>query len=100
MADYCASKGAVDSLTRALAVEWAPHHVFVNAIAPTVVETGFTTPILSDPNAAAELVRRIPLGRWAQPADLVGPVLFFASPASDYVTGQILYVDGGLTAAV
>ena len=99
-ADYCASKGAVDSLTRALAVEWAPHRVYVNAIAPTVVETGFTTGILSNPNAAADLVRRIPLGRWAQPEDIVGPVLFFASPASDYVTGQILYVDGGLTAAV
>lgn len=100
MADYCASKGAVDSLTRALAVEWAPHRVYVNAIAPTVVETGFTTGILSNPNATADLVRRIPLGRWAQPEDIVGPVLFFSSPASDYVTGQILYVDGGLTAAV
>jgi NAD(P)-dependent dehydrogenase (short-subunit alcohol dehydrogenase family) len=100
MADYCASKGAVDALTRALAVEWAPHHVFVNAIAPTVVETEFTAGILSNPEAAAELAQRIPIGRWAQPEDLVGPVLFFASPASDYVTGQILFVDGGLTAIV
>jgi NAD(P)-dependent dehydrogenase (short-subunit alcohol dehydrogenase family) len=100
MADYCASKGAVDALTRALAVEWAPRHVFVNAIAPTVVETEFTVGILANPKAATELVQRIPLGRWAQPEDLVGPVLFFASPASDYVTGQILFVDGGLTAVV
>jgi len=100
MADYCASKGAVDALTRALAVEWAPQHVYVNAIAPTVVETEFTTPILSNPKAAADLVARIPMGRWAQPEDLVGPVLFFASSASDYVTGQILFVDGGLTAVV
>jgi len=100
MAEYCASKGAVDALTRQLAVEWAPHRVYVNAIAPTVVETGFTTSILSDPSAVASLVERIPLGRWAQPEDLVGPVLFFASPASDYVTGQILFVDGGLTAAM
>lgn len=100
MADYCASKGAVDALTRHLAVEWAPHKIYVNAIAPTVVETGFTTSILEDPQAAASLMERIPLGRWAQPQDLVGPVLFFASPASDYVTGQIMFVDGGLTAAV
>ena len=100
MADYGASKGAVDALTRQLAVEWAPQRIYVNAIAPTVVETGFTTSILADPAAAAGLVERIPLGRWAQPEDLVGPVLFFASPASDYVTGQILFVDGGLTAVV
>ncbi len=100
MADYCASKGAVDSLTRTLAVEWALHGVYVNAIAPTVVETPFTAGILSNANATADLLRRIPLGRWAQPADIVGPVLFLASPASDYVTGQILYVDGGLTATV
>lgn len=97
MADYCASKGAVDALTRQLAVEWAPQ-IYVNAIAPTVVATGFTTSILTDPAAAASLIERIPLGRWALPEDLVGPVLFFASPASDYVTGQILFVDGGLTA--
>jgi NAD(P)-dependent dehydrogenase (short-subunit alcohol dehydrogenase family) len=100
MADYGASKGAVDALTRQLAVEWAHRRVYVNAIAPTVVETPFTTSILDDPVAAASLVERIPLGRWAQPEDLVGPVLFFAAPASDYVTGQILFVDGGLTAVV
>jgi NAD(P)-dependent dehydrogenase (short-subunit alcohol dehydrogenase family) len=100
MADYCASKGAVDALTRQLAVEWAPHRVYVNAIAPTVVETALTASILSDPEAAAGLAQQIPLGRWAQPEDLVGPVLFFASAASDYVTGQILFVDGGLTAVV
>jgi NAD(P)-dependent dehydrogenase (short-subunit alcohol dehydrogenase family) len=100
MADYCASKGAVDALTRQLAVEWAPHHIYVNAIAPTVVETPFTTSILESPVAAAGLIESIPMGRWAQPEDMVGPVLFFASPASDYVTGQILFVDGGLTAVV
>ena len=100
MADYCASKGAVDALTRQLAVEWAPCRIYVNAIAPTVVETGLTRSILSNPEAAASLVQQIPLGRWAQPEDLVGPVLFFASAASDYVTGQILFVDGGLTAVV
>ncbi len=100
MADYCASKGAVDALTRQLAVEWAPHRIYVNAVAPTVVETGFTAPILTNQAAARELTESIPLGRWAQPQDLVGPVLFFSSPASDYVTGQIMFVDGGLTAVV
>jgi gluconate 5-dehydrogenase len=100
MVDYCASKGAVDALTRQLAVEWAPQKVYVNAISQTVVETDFTTSILTDPVAAAGLIQRIPLGRWAQPEDMVGPVLFFASSASDYVTGQIMFVDGGLTAVV
>lgn len=96
-AAYCASKGAVDSLTRTLACEWARHYVLVNALAPTVVETEFTRDILEDPEGAARLKATIPLGRWAQPEDIVGPTLFLASRASDFVTGQILYVDGGLT---
>ena len=99
-AAYCASKGAVDSLTRTLACEWARHNVLVNALAPTVVETEFTRLILENPEAAAQLRASIPLGRWAQPEDIVGPTLFLASRASDYVTGQILYVDGGLTTSV
>lgn len=99
-AAYCASKGAVNSLTRTLACEWARHSVLVNALAPTVVETEFTRSILENPEAAAGLRASIPLGRWAQPEDIVGPTLFLASRASDYVTGQILYVDGGLTTSV
>jgi gluconate 5-dehydrogenase len=99
-AAYCASKGAVDSLTRTLACEWARHNVLVNALAPTVVETEFTRAIVQDPRGAEHLKRTIPLGRWAQPEDIVGPTLFLASGASDYVTGQILYVDGGLTTSV
>lgn len=97
-AAYCASKGAVDSLTRTLAVEWARHGVCVNALAPTVVETEFTRELLQHPEGAARLRHSIPMGRWAQPGDIVGPTLFLASPASDFVTGQIIYVDGGLTA--
>jgi len=100
MADYCASKAAVDGLTRQLAVEWARHGVGVNAIAPTVVETELTAGLLADSRAAGLLGESIPMGRWATAHDLVGPVLFFASAASDYVTGQILYVDGGLTSVV
>jgi gluconate 5-dehydrogenase len=99
-AAYCASKGAVDSLTRTLACEWARHGVRVNALAPTVVETEFTKSILQDPRGAAKLRESIPMGRWAQPEDIVGPTLFLASEASGYVTGQILYVDGGLTTFV
>ncbi len=94
---YCASKGAVDTLTRTLACEWAKHNILVNAIAPTIVETELTRPALADPAFAAGMKARIPLGRWAVPEDCVGPVLFFASRASDFITGQILYVDGGVT---
>jgi gluconate 5-dehydrogenase len=99
-AEYTASKGAVDALTRALAAQWAKYHVYVNAIAPTVIETELTRPLLADESVAAALRESIPLGRWGRPADVVGPALFFASPASDFVTGQVLYVDGGLTARI
>ena len=96
-AAYCASKGAVDTLTRTLACEWAKHNVLVNAVAPTVVETELTKDLLADPEYAKTLKARIPMGRWALTEDIVGPTLFFASKASNFVTGQILYVDGGVT---
>jgi gluconate 5-dehydrogenase len=96
-AAYCASKGAVDTLTRTLACEWAKYNVLVNAIAPTFVETALTLPALADPEFAKTVKARIPLDRWALPEDIVGPVVFFASKASDFVTGQILYIDGGVT---
>ena len=99
-AEYSASKGAIDALTRALAAQWAGFGVYVNAIAPTIVETDLTRERLADPQFAAGLRASIPLGRWGAPGDVVGPVLFLASPASDFVTGQILYVDGGLTARI
>ncbi|HSW58178.1 MAG TPA: glucose 1-dehydrogenase [Dehalococcoidales bacterium] len=96
-AAYCASKGAVDTLTRTLACEWAKHNILVNAVAPTVVETELTKELLADPEYAKTMKARIPMGRWALTADIVGPVIFFASDASNFVTGQILYVDGGVT---
>ncbi len=96
-AAYCASKGAVDTLTRTLACEWAKYNVLVNAVAPTIVETDLTRPALADPEYAKRMKSRIPIGRWAMPEDIVGPTVFFASKASDFVTGQILYVDGGVT---
>jgi gluconate 5-dehydrogenase len=96
-AAYCASKGAVDSLTRTLACEWAKYNVLVNAVAPTVVETDLTRPALANPQFAQQMKSRIPLGRWAMPEDIVGATIFFASKASDFITGQILYIDGGVT---
>jgi gluconate 5-dehydrogenase len=96
-AAYCTSKGAVDTLTRTLACEWAKYNVLVNAVAPTIVETDLTRPALQDPEFAKRMKARIPLGRWAMPEDIVGPVIFLAAPASDFVTGQIVYIDGGVT---
>lgn len=97
-AAYCPSKGAVHLLTKTLAVEWAKYGVLVNCIAPTFVETSLTAEVLRDENFRRELEKTIPLGRIATPEDLVGPLLFFASSASNFVTGQVLYVDGGITA--
>ncbi len=96
-AAYCTSKGAVDTMTRTLACEWAKYNVLVNAVAPTVVETDLTRPALADPEYAKRMKSRIPLGRWAIPEDIVGPTVFLASKASDFVTGQIIYIDGGVT---
>jgi gluconate 5-dehydrogenase len=98
-AAYCASKGAVDTLTRTLACEWAKKNVLVNAVAPTIVETPLTmTPeSLLNPEFAKSMKARIPMGKWALPEDIVGATIFFASPASSFITGQILYIDGGVT---
>jgi len=94
---YCASKGAVDAITRTLACEWAKYNVLVNAVAPTIVETDLTLPALANPDFAKQMKSRIPLGKWALPEDIVGATVFFASKASDFITGQVLYIDGGVT---
>jgi NAD(P)-dependent dehydrogenase (short-subunit alcohol dehydrogenase family) len=96
-AAYCASKGAVDTLTKTLACEWAKYNVLVNAVAPTIVETDLTRAALANPDYAKQMKSRIPLGKWASPEDIVGATVFFASRASDFITGQILYIDGGVT---
>lgn len=96
-AAYSASKGGVIQLTRALAIEWAPHNICVNAIAPTTTMTGETKHLYADPAAYAEKSRDIPLRRLGTPDDLVGAAVFLAGPASDFVTGHILVVDGGYT---
>ena len=95
---YCAAKAAVSHLTAALSTEWAPLGVRVNALAPTATMTDFTARVMaSNPDRAKRLLERIKLGRFAQPSDLLGAGVFLASGASDFVTGQTLFVDGGFT---
>jgi gluconate 5-dehydrogenase len=95
---YVAAKGAVSSLTRQWATEWAKYGITVNAIAPTFVDTPQVAMLLGDPDFKAGIVNRVPLRRVGETDDLVGAVIFFASSASSFVTGQILGIDGGLTA--
>jgi gluconate 5-dehydrogenase len=96
---YASTKGALVMLVKQHALELAPHGITVNGVAPTFVYTEMIRHVVDRPEFRAELERRIPLGRIADPKDVVGPVLFFAAPASGFVTGQILYVDGGITAS-
>lgn len=95
---YCMTKAAISHLTRCLAVEWAPHNINVNAVAPTFIRTPGTEKWLSDPDFRADLLSRIPLGRVGEPADVVGAIIFLASPAAAMVTGATLMIDGGWTA--
>ena len=97
---YGASKGAIDMITRSLATEWGPMNVRVNAIAPTVFRSALTAWLYEDEAAdkRADVLKRIPLGRLAEPADFAGSVIFLSSKASDLVTGHVLNVDGGFSA--
>jgi 2-deoxy-D-gluconate 3-dehydrogenase len=97
-AAYCSSKAGVVNLTRVLALEWARHKINVNAVAPTFILTPLTQSTFDDPLLREDLLRRIPLGRVGQPEDVVGAVVFLASPAADLITGHTLLVDGGWTA--
>jgi NAD(P)-dependent dehydrogenase (short-subunit alcohol dehydrogenase family) len=99
---YCASKAAVDGITRALGCEWGKHGITVNAIAPTVFRSPLTAWMFEDSEKARAartgFLARVPLGRLGEPADLAGPLLFLCSQASDFYTGHTLYADGGYTA--
>lgn len=92
---YAASKGGVAQLTKALSNEWAPRGLNVNAIAPGYIRTDNTAALQSDPTRNRQILERIPAGRWGEPEDLTGSVVFLSSRASDYVNGQVLAVDGG-----
>ncbi len=94
---YCTSKGAVNMITKQLACEWGKFNVNVNAIAPTVIETPLTRHILENKDFAEKFKRGIPLGRWGRPNDLFGTLIYLASDASNFITGQIIFIDGGTT---
>jgi NAD(P)-dependent dehydrogenase (short-subunit alcohol dehydrogenase family) len=92
---YAASKGGIGQLTKALAVDWADKGIHVNAIAPGYIATMLTEPLWRDPEFDAWVTKRTPLGRWGTPDDVALPAVFLASAASDFMTGQVVFVDGG-----
>ena len=100
VAPYTAAKGGLKLLTRSMAAEWAEHGIQANAIGPGYMVTEMTKPLVDDPAFDAFVKKRTPSRRWGTPQDLVGAAVFLASSASDYVNGQVLYVDGGMLAVL
>ncbi|MET9071867.1 SDR family oxidoreductase [Streptomyces sp. NPDC004232] len=100
IAPYAATKGALKMLTKGMCADWGPYGVQVNGLGPGYIETELTRPLVDDEEFDAWVRRRTPAGRWGRTEDLVGGVLFLASPAADFVSGQILYVDGGMTSVL
>lgn len=94
---YASSKGGVVQMTKVMAIEWAKHRINVNAIGPTYFETPLVAVLRDDPDRFRFINERTPMGRWGQPEELEGTVIFLASRASDFITGQTIYVDGGWT---
>ena len=95
---YCMTKAAISHLTKCLAVEWGKYSITVNAIAPTFIQTPGTEEALADEKFRSDVISRIPLGRIGQPIDVVGAIIFLASPAASLITGSTLLIDGGWTA--
>lgn len=100
IAPYTASKGGVKMLTKAMAVDWAKYNIQVNGIGPGFIVTEMNKVLLEDQKFDAMVKSRTPAGRWGQPSDLAGAAVFLASRASEYITGQIIYVEGGLLSAL
>ncbi|MFJ8791693.1 SDR family oxidoreductase [Streptomyces sp. NPDC102462] len=100
IAPYAATKGALKMLTKGMCADWGPYGVQVNGLGPGYIETELTRPLVEDEEFTAWVRRRTPAGRWGRTEDLVGGVLFLASPAADFVSGQVLYVDGGMTSVL
>jgi gluconate 5-dehydrogenase len=100
IAPYTASKGGVKMLTRAMAVEWAKYNVQVNGLGPGYFATEMNTALVENPEFDRWIKQRTPAGRWGKPEELVGTAVFLASAASDFVTGQVIYVDGGILASL
>jgi gluconate 5-dehydrogenase len=93
--NYCAAKGGLTMLTKAMATEWGKYNIQCNAIGPGYFITDLTQPLVENPEFDAFVKQSVPLGRWGDPAELIGPAIFLASNASSYITGRTIYVDGG-----
>ncbi|MFI8349470.1 SDR family oxidoreductase [Streptomyces sp. NPDC085596] len=100
IAPYAATKGALKMLTKGMCADWGPLGVQVNGLGPGYIETELTRPLVEDAEFSAWVRGRTPAGRWGRTEDLVGGLLFLVSPAADFVTGQVLYVDGGMTSVL
>ncbi|WP_031162199.1 SDR family oxidoreductase [Streptomyces durhamensis] len=100
IAPYAAAKGALKMLTKGMCADWGPYGVQVNGLGPGYIETELTRSLVADEEFSAWVRGRTPAGRWGRTEDLVGGLLFLASPAADFVNGQILYVDGGMTSVL
>jgi gluconate 5-dehydrogenase len=100
IANYAAAKGGLKMLTRSMCVEWAKHNLQINGLGPGYFETELTKPLVENPEFNQWICRRTPAGRWGQPGELVGTAVFLASGASNFVNGQVIYVDGGVLAAL
>ncbi|MBN8930077.1 MAG: gluconate 5-dehydrogenase [Rhodospirillales bacterium 69-11] len=100
IAPYAASKGAVKMLTKGMCADWAPHGLQINGLGPGYFATELTKALVENPDFTAWLCKRTPAGRWGRVEELMGAAVFLASAASDFVNGQVLYVDGGMTSVV
>ena len=100
IANYSAAKGGLKMLTRSMTVEWAKHNLQINGIGPGYFVTELTKPLVENPEFNKWICGRTPAGRWGQPEELVGAAVFLASRASDFINGQIIYVDGGILASL